>query len=107
MKKTIGINVEQPKNTCDDRNCPFHGSIGVRGRTFTGVVVSDKASKTVTVEWQRTIKVPKYGHLEKKKSKAHAHNPPCINAKSGQFVKIAETRPISKTKNFVIVEVLK
>ena len=41
----------------------------------------------------------------KKRSKLHAHNPPCIDAKPGDIVTIAECRPISKTKSFVIVEV--
>jgi small subunit ribosomal protein S17 len=37
----------------------------------------------------------------------HAHNPPCINAKEGDVVKIAECRPLSKTKKFVVIEVAK
>ncbi|MBN1455027.1 MAG: 30S ribosomal protein S17, partial [Methanomicrobia archaeon] len=40
----------------------------------------------------------------KRQSKIHAHNPPCINAKVGDIVKIAECRPLSKTKSFVVVE---
>ncbi|MBC7110345.1 MAG: 30S ribosomal protein S17, partial [Archaeoglobi archaeon] len=42
----------------------------------------------------------------KKRSKLHAHNPPCINARVGDVVKIAECRPLSKTKHFVVVEIL-
>jgi len=43
----------------------------------------------------------------KKRSRVAAHNPVCINAKIGDKVRIAECRPISKTKAFVIIEVMK
>jgi len=51
--------------------------------------------------------VKKYNRYEKRLSKFHAHNPPCIHAKVGDIVTIAECRPLSKTKNFVVVEVKK
>ena len=105
MKNTIGIDVKAPKKKCNDKNCPFHGTISLRGRMFKGTVVSDKAAKTVTVVWPRIVKVPKYEHLEKKRSRVKAHNPDCINARKGQAVTIMETKPISKTKKFVVVEV--
>ena len=105
-KKGIGLDVKQPKNKCSDKNCPFHGKITVRGRTFTGLVVSDKMTRTVIVAWTRRLHVPKYERYEKKRSKLSAHNPECINAKKGDVVGIAETRPLSKTKHFVVVEVL-
>ncbi len=46
----------------------------------------------------------KYERYEKKRTKLHVHNPECIDANIGDIVRIAETRPISKTKNFVIIE---
>jgi small subunit ribosomal protein S17 len=104
MKKSIGIKVKPPKKTCNDKHCPFHGTISLRGRMFRGVVVSDKSARTVTVEWKKTVKIPKYERFEKRKSKVRAHNPECINAKKGQEVVIVETRPISKTKKFVVIE---
>jgi len=72
--------------------------ITTRGRTFKGKVVSDKAQKTVTVEWDRRIYIPKYERYLKKRSKVKAHNPEEINAKVGDVVIIKETRPLSKTK---------
>jgi small subunit ribosomal protein S17 len=48
--------------------------------------------------------VPKYMRYERRRSRIHAHNPPCINAKVGDRVKIAECRPISKTVSFVVIE---
>jgi small subunit ribosomal protein S17 len=52
-------------------------------------------------------KATKYERFEKRQSKIHAHNPPCLEAKAGDRVKIAECRPLSKTKSYVVVEVLK
>ena len=77
-----------------------------RGRTFTGTVISDKMSKTVTVEWERSKYISKYERYEKRRSKVKAHNPDSINAKEGDIVKIEETRPLSKTKHFVVTEIL-
>ncbi len=104
MKKTIGIEVKAPGKKCADPNCPFHGSLGVRGRSFVGIVASDKMAKTVTVFWDRTIYIPKYERYTTKRSKVKAHNPDCLNVKKGDKVMIMECRPLSKTKNFVVVE---
>jgi small subunit ribosomal protein S17 len=104
MGKDIGLGIKEPKETCEDDNCPFHGSLRVRGRQFTGVVISSKMHSTATVEWIRTIHIPKYERYEKKRSKIKAHNPKCINALEGDLVRVIECRPLSKTKNFVIIE---
>jgi len=77
-----------------------------RGRTFEGIVVSDKMHRTVTVEWERRRKVAKYERYERRRSKVKAHNPDEINAKKGDLVRIMETRPISKTKNFIVIEII-
>lgn len=96
----------KPKEICTDPSCPFHGTLSVRGRTFKGVVTSHKMHKTVVVEWERRRFVKKYQRYEKRRSKVTAHNPDCIKARENQKVIIAETRPLSKTKNFVVVQVL-
>lgn len=72
------------------------------GRTFTGTVVSDRMTRTVTVAWERRHFVQKYQRYERRYSKVKAHNPDEIDAKVGDRVTIAETRPISKTKHFII-----
>lgn len=92
---------------CNDKNCPKCGTISLRGRTFVGRVVSDKMNKTVVVEWERRHFLAKYERYIKRKTKLKAHNPECINAKKGDKVKIMESRPLSKTKNFVVVEIIK
>jgi small subunit ribosomal protein S17 len=104
-KKQIGIEVDFPKEKCEDDNCPFHGTLKLRGRTFTGTIVSKDTNRSAVVEWPRQIKIPKYERTEKRKSKVSVHNPSCIDAQKGDVVQIIETRPISKTKKFVIVKV--
>ena len=81
-------------------------SLSLRGRIFVGTVISAKMQKTVTVEWERKHFLKKYERYEKRKSKVKAHNPKSVNAKEGDVVKIMECRPISKTKNFIVVEVM-
>lgn len=89
---------------CTDKNCPNHGSLKTRGRTFIGTVISSKAQKTVTVEWKRRHYLPKFERYERRRTRMKAHNPPCIGAVEGDVVRIMETRPLSKAKNFVVVE---
>ena len=79
----------------------------MRGQIFVGEVVSDTAPKTVVVKREYLKKIRKYERYERRTSKIHAHNPPCIDAQVGDIVKIAECRPISKTKSFVVVERIK
>ncbi|MBI2523393.1 30S ribosomal protein S17 [Candidatus Woesearchaeota archaeon] len=81
-------------------------SLSLRGRTFIGTVISARMQKTVTVEWERKHFLKKYERYEKRKSKVKAHNPESVNAKEGDVVRIKECRPISKTKNFIVVEVM-
>ncbi|MBU0762579.1 MAG: 30S ribosomal protein S17 [Candidatus Altiarchaeota archaeon] len=91
---------------CKDKNCPKHGTLATRGQVLEGVVVSDKMQATVIVKKDRFIKVKKYNRYRKQISKIAAHNPQCINAKSGDLVRIMECRKLSKTKNFVVVDIL-
>lgn len=101
----IGIEVTEPKNKCEDPNCPFHGSLPVRGQILEGTVTNNKAERTITVERSFYKFIRKYERYEKRKSKINAHKPDCIEVAVGDSVKIAECRPLSKTKHFVVVEV--
>lgn len=105
--RDIGIDVNLPKTTCNDPKCPFHGHLKVRGKILEGKVVSSKSLKTVIIEREILHYVPKYERYERRHSRISAYNPECINAKEGDIVKIAECRPLSKTKAFVVVEILK
>ena len=68
------------------------------------LVVSSKLPKTATVEREYRHYLPKYERYTQRRKKICVHNPPEINAKEGDRVRIIECRPISKTKRFVIVE---
>ncbi len=102
----MAVSLKKPKKTCNDKNCPFHGQLSVRGRILEGVVVSAKMDKTVIVRRDYLYYVPKFKRYERRHSHIPAHNPPCINAKEGDKVRIAECRPISKTVSFVVIEKL-
>jgi len=104
MPRDIGIDVTPPDNECTDHNCPFHGKLGVRGQIFEGTVLSSKMEKTVVIGREYLKMIKKYERYEKRRSTLHAHNPTCIDAKEGDAVKIMECRPLSKTKNFVVIE---
>lgn len=81
-------------------------SLSTRGKQFEGTVVSAKAAKTVSVAWERRRYVKKYERYERRSSKVAAHVPEGMTVKEGDTVRIQETRPISKTKHFVVTDVL-
>ena len=105
MVRNIGISVSPPRRSCEDINCPFHGKLSVRGRIFTGTLVSAKARKMVVVEHQYSRRVTKYKRFERSKSKMHAYAPECMDVSEGKRVRIAECRPLTKTVAFVVIEV--
>ena len=107
MSKNIGVTISQPKRTCDDDLCPFHGKLSIRGKILTGTTVSSKAHKMIVVSREYPRLVRKYKRYERRRSKVHAFLPSCIDVKEGDEVKIAECKPISKTISFVTVEVIK
>jgi small subunit ribosomal protein S17 len=111
MKKSkaggIGIEAKAPENICEDEKCPWHGKLPVRGRIIEGLVVSVKAQKTAIVERTYFHYIIKFERYERRHSRIVAYNPDCIDAKEGDLVRIAECRPLSKTKSFVVIEKVK
>ena len=103
--RNIGLQVKTPEKTCEDVKCPFHGELPVRGQLIEGIVVSSRAQKTAVIERQYQTLLPKFQRFERRHSRISAYNPTCISAKEGDKVLIAECRPLSKTKGFVVVEV--
>ncbi|HWB62397.1 MAG TPA: 30S ribosomal protein S17 [Chitinophagales bacterium] len=71
----------------------------------TGIVTSDKMDKTITVSIERKVKHPIYGKFVKSTKKFKAHDEK-NDAKLGDTVRISETRPLSKTKRWRLVEVV-
>ncbi|MBZ5855695.1 30S ribosomal protein S17 [Flavihumibacter profundi] len=74
-------------------------------KTRIGVVTSNKMEKTVTVAVERKVKHPIYGKFVKKTTKFHAHDEK-NECSIGDTVRIMETRPLSKTKRWRMVEIL-
>ncbi|MEN9570818.1 MAG: ribosomal protein [Bacteroidota bacterium] len=70
-----------------------------------GVVSSNKMDKTITVTVERKVKHPLYGKFVKKSTKFHAHDEK-NECSIGDTVKIMESRPLSKTKRWRLVEVI-
>ncbi len=102
--RNIGLNVKAPSESCNDKYCPFHGTLPVRGQVITGIVSNAKMQNSIVVKREYMSYVPKYQRYEKRTSKYVAHCPPCIKVKQGDQVRIAECRPLSKTVSFVTVE---
>ena len=74
-------------------------------RTATGKVVSNKMDKTITVLVERRVKHPVYGKYITRSSKLHAHDEQ-NKCNIGDIVTVAESRPISKSKTWKLVEVV-
>lgn len=76
-----------------------------RARTLMGRVVSDKMDKTITVLVERRVRHPVYGKIVTRSTKIKAHDE--VNeCREGDLVAIAETRPLSRTKAWRLVEVV-
>jgi small subunit ribosomal protein S17 len=71
-------------------------------RILTGVVTSNKADKTITVQIERKVKHPLYGKIIKRSTKVHAHDEE-NNASIGDVVTVKECKPFSKTKTWILV----
>jgi len=99
----IGLDVRAPKGRCEDRHCPFHGRLPVRGQTLEGVVVSTSMQRTAVVERTLLHYVPKFERYERRRRRYLAHAPPCLGVVVGHRVRIAETRPLSKLVSFCII----
>ena len=108
----IGLDVPRPPEPenpeeYDYETCPFYGELSVRGQVIEGEVVSTEMAKTVVVEREYDVTVPKYDRMMKRRSRIPAHVPGVLEPLSeGDTVRIAETRPLSKTKAHVVVEVV-
>ena len=75
-------------------------------RTLVGQVVSDKRAKTITVLVERRVTHELYGKIVARSSKYHAHDENS-EYKLGDVVEIAESRPMSKTKSWVVTRLVK
>jgi small subunit ribosomal protein S17 len=74
-------------------------------RTVQGRVVSNKMDKTITIAVERKVKHPIYGKFIKRTTKLHAHDE-TNQCNEGDVVTIRECRPLSKSKNWMLVEII-
>ncbi len=95
--------VKPPTTTCNDSDCPWHGSLRVRGVLLEGVVEKFKANRTAVVRHDYLYYDRKFKRYEWRRTRKHVHVPPCVNVKVGDKVVIGETRPLSKTVKFVLL----
>ena len=75
-------------------------------RTIVGKVISDKMNKTIVVQIERKVKHPLYGKYVRRFSKMYAHDEE-NTCRIGDLVMIKQTRPLSKTKRWTLVEIVR
>ncbi|MHA1293257.1 MAG: 30S ribosomal protein S17 [Promethearchaeota archaeon] len=109
MSRNIGIpGVVAPKakaEECNDKFCPFHGTTRIRGKIMNGIVVSKKARHSVIIRRDYVHFVKKYQRYERRNSRIACHLPECLRYEInvGDLVKVGESRKISKTKAFIVL----
>ena len=105
MKKQKIEEEKQEKASCADKQCPFHGNLKLRGRSFKGYVTS-KFPRRICIEFERIVYVKKYERQMKKKTRIHARLPDCLKDEInlGDYTEVRECRPLSKIINFCVVK---
>lgn len=100
--------VKTVEGECRDRDCPIHGNLKTRGRTFKGTVIS-KNHRRVAIEFERMKYIRKYERYTKIKIKMHARLPDCMDESVdvGDLIKIQECRPLSKIVHFAVIGKIK
>ncbi len=113
MEKIESKSIEKknPKlvgTSCNDRDCPIHGSLKARGRFFEGTVTK-KFPKRIKIEFERMAYVRKYERYKRSRTKIHARISNCMkeSIKVGDYVRIQECRPLSKIIHFVVIKKIK
>ncbi len=108
-EKKEGKNKEKKDTVkCNDKKCPTHGQLSIRGRYFRGAVIK-VIGQRVVIEFERLVYNKKYERFSKTSTKLHAYLPECLIGKIniGDIVKIGECRPLSKIIHFIVIEKIK
>lgn len=103
MRKPSVQGVKPPGKSCRDPDCPWHGTLPTRGKLLYGKIAALKAKGLAVIERDYYQYVPKYSRYEKRRSRIHAHLPPCVSVSEGEQVVAAECRPLAKTISFVVL----
>jgi len=99
---------EKGRVSCNDKDCPTHGHLKARGRSFKGYVTK-KLDRRVVIEFERIVKVRKFERYYMKKTKIHARLPDCLkdHINVGDYIEIKECRPLSKIIHCVVIKKLR
>ena len=103
MVINIGFDIPVPEKECNDKKCPFHSGLSVRGRMQRVKVVSTGMINSAVVQREFRRFNKKYERYTKSISKYHVHLPECIDVSNGDEVVIVECRKLSKTVSHVII----
>ena len=111
MSRDIGIpGVTPPKaKECQDTYCPYHGTTRIRGKITQGIIVSKKSKNTVIIRRDYMQFVKKYQRYERRNTRLACHLPECLwqEIEVGDIVRVGESRKISKTKSFIVLDKIK
>ena len=104
--RDIGVDINQPTGEWDgDENCPFYGTLRLRGQIIEGKIAKVGMQKSIIVEREHIRYMPKFERYEKRTRSYAAHLPTCIGEVNvGDNVRIMECRPLSKTITFCVIE---
>ena len=106
--RNIGIpGVNPPKaKECSDKYCPFHGTTRIRGKITSGVVVSKKSRNSIIIRRDYLHFIKKYQRYERRNTRLACHLPDCLRNEInlGDFVRVGESRKISKKKAFIVLD---
>lgn len=109
--RNIGVPGVVPPKTkeCNDPSCPFHGKSRIRGKITKGVVISKKLRNTVIIRRDYVQFIRKYQRYERRNTRLACHLPECLwyEIDVGDMVRIGESRKLSKTKAFIVLEKIK
>merc|ERR1711869_158482 len=107
--KSIGLGFKVPAKAKEgryiDKKCPFVGQVSIRGKLLRGVVHRTFMKNTITIRRDYLHYIKKYRRYEKRHKMISAHCAPCFDARPGDEVMIGETRPLTKTVRFNVLEV--
>ena len=110
MSRNIGIPgvVAPVGKECNDSSCPFHGDTRIRGKITQGVVVSKKSRNSIIIRMDYVQFVKKYQRYERRNSRLSCHLPECLRNEVdiGDTVRVGESRKISKTKAFIVLDII-
>lgn len=96
------------KASCADKDCPIHGYLKTRGRSFHGYVIR-KLPKRVAIEFERVVSVRKYERYLIRKTRIHSRLPDCMKdlINLGDYIEVRECRPLSKLIHSVVIKKIK